>query len=90
MVPEASLLNRWVIRGEYKLLLSYDGAAGSKYGRWALLKDPGPQLYNLISDPHERTNLAATKPELVKELAGLIDGWYPLKSRKVNALPIRK
>ena len=51
---------------------------------------PQPQLYNLMTDPHEKNNLAATKPELVKELADLIHGWYPLKSRKVNALPIRK
>jgi arylsulfatase A-like enzyme len=88
--PEASLLNRWVIRGDYKLLLTYDGIAGSKYGRWELAKDPRPQLFNLMTDPHERNNLAATKPELVKELGELIRGWYPLKKRRVNALPIPK
>ncbi len=88
--PEASLLNRWVIRGDYKLLLTYDGAAGSKYGRWALPKDPRPQLYNLMTDPHEKNNLAAAKPELVKELGDLIHGWYPLKERKVDALPVLK
>ena len=88
--PEASLLNRWVIRGDYKLLLTYDGIAGSKYGRWARAKDPRPQLFNLMTDPHEKNNLAATKPELVKELGELIRGWYPLKKRRVNALPIPK
>ena len=85
--PEASLLNRWVIRGDYKLLLTYDGVSGSKYGRWALPTDPQPQLFNLITDPHEKVNLATKKPELVKELSGLILDWYPLKKRKVNSLP---
>ncbi|MBT8036143.1 MAG: sulfatase [Verrucomicrobiae bacterium] len=88
--PEASLLNRWVIRGDYKLLLTYDGFSGSKYGRRTLPKDAQPQLFNLMTDPHEITNLATQKPELVKELGGLIHGWYPLNNRKVNTLPRRK
>ncbi len=87
--PEASLLNRWVIRGDYKLLLTYDGVAGSGYGRRVLPKDPRPKLFNLTSDPHEKINLASQKPELVKDLSGEIHGWYPLKKRKVNALPVR-
>ena len=85
--PEASLLNRWVIRGRHKLLLTYDGLSGSGYGRRALPKDPRPQLYNLKADPHENTNLAADQPELVTELARLISNWYPLKERKVHTLP---
>jgi arylsulfatase A-like enzyme len=85
--PEASLLSRWVIRGDYKLLLTYDGASGSKYGRKALPKDPQPQLFNLTADPHEKINLATKKPELAKELSGLIHDWYPLKKRQVNTLP---
>ena len=88
--PEASLLNRWVIRGDYKLLLTYDGVAGSGYGRRVLPTDPQPQLFDLKSDPHEKTNLATKKPELLKELSGLIHGWYPLKNRKVNTLPTQK
>lgn len=85
--PEASLLNRWVIRGNHKLLLTYDGLNGSAYGRRMLPKDAGPQLFDLKNDPHELINLAADQPELVTELGNLINGWYPLKERKVNVRP---
>ena len=33
---------------------------------------PG-QLYNLKTDPGERTNLYLERPEIVKELKGLLD-----------------
>ncbi len=34
---------------------------------------PAPQLYNLKKDIGEKNNLAASRPELVKELAGLLE-----------------
>jgi arylsulfatase A-like enzyme len=46
-------------------------------GRWKLLaRGRGkPQLYDLASDPGETKNLAAGKPDLVKELLALHDAW---------------
>ena len=35
--------------------------------------DPSPQLYDLAADPGERTNLAAERPEKVRELGALLD-----------------
>ena len=82
--PEASLLFRWVIRGDDKLLLTYDG----RYGHMKFPpQDAQPQLFNLQSDPHEKKNLANEQPELVKELRQLIDQWYPLQERKAGVLP---
>ena len=81
--PQASLLYRWVIRGHDKLLLTYDGAPGKmKYP-----PDAGaPQLYDLKADRDETTNLASKKPDLVKELSGLLTDWYDPKERQVGKI----
>lgn len=81
--PQASLLHRWVIRGHDKLLLTYDGRMG-------MIRFPpksgAPQLFDLQADPHEQVNLAAQKPDAVKQLRGLLDQWYPVTERKVDAV----
>jgi len=77
--PEASLLFRWVIQGNYKLLLTYDGNPGRmRYPP----TDSQPQLFNLVTDPHEKTNLALENPERVEELRASINEWYPLTERR--------
>ena len=71
--PHASLLYRWVIRGDHKLLLTYDGAPGKmKYPP----QDGEPKLFNLATDPGENLNLAGKKPAIVSELSQLLDRWY--------------
>ena len=35
--------------------------------------DKQPQLYDLSSDPSEKVNVAAQHPEIVKELAALLE-----------------
>jgi len=79
--PEKSLLYRWCIKGKWKLILSYDG----EVGRYASshMYDKKPQLFDLIADPFEQTNLAAANPEVVDTLAKTINAWYPLKTAKV-------
>lgn len=75
--PEASLLYRWVIQGDWKLLLTYDGRPGQmKYPP----KGVEPQLYHLASDPLEQRNLAAQHPDKVAEMTKLLDGWYKPKT----------
>ncbi len=77
--PEASLIYRWVIRGQWKLLLTYDGPlVGVKFPP----KDFRPQLYDLLADPTEKDNLAATHPDIVSELAVRLNAWYPVEKRK--------
>jgi len=78
---EASLLYRWVIQGNWKLLLTYDGDVG-RYTSSHPRTEKRPQLYNLKKDPTEESNLAKDNPELVAKLAAMIDTNWPLKQAK--------
>ncbi|MCR9199096.1 MAG: sulfatase-like hydrolase/transferase, partial [Planctomycetaceae bacterium] len=80
--PEETLLFRWVIEGQWKLLLTYDGKV-NRYKPVHLRTDPRPQLFDLIADPHETKNLAGEHPELVSKLADSLDQWWHVKKRKV-------
>lgn len=79
--PEASLLYRWCIEDSWKLILTYDGEV-NRYRSTHPRKEKRPQLFNLLEDPHEATNLAENHPEIVKTLANKIEAWYPLNERK--------
>ncbi len=65
--PAESLLYRWGIEGNWKLILSKD----------AQISD---ELYNLKEDPHETKNLAQKHPEIVERLKNQIDQWWDGKS----------
>ena len=84
--PEASLLYRWCISGKWKLLLTYDGEV-NRYASSHPRTERGPQLFNLIADPHETNNVAAEHPEVVARLAKKIENWYPVKKRKTITTP---
>jgi uncharacterized sulfatase len=79
--PEASLLFRWVIEDDWKLLLTYDGEV-NRYKSTHPRTEKRPQLFNLKEDPHEKVNRAAAAADVVARLAKQIDDWYPLKERK--------
>jgi len=82
--PEASLIHRWVIDGKWKLLLTYDGYAGAgNHSNSHPRTEKRPQLFDLIADPHEKTNLAAQHPEIVARLAKRLDEWWPVTKRQV-------
>lgn len=59
--PARSLMYRWVIAGEHKLIVPVTGRA---------------QLFDLADDPHETTDLAGDKPEVVKKLTTQLDQWW--------------
>lgn len=79
--PEASLLFRWCIEGKWKLLLTYDGEV-NRYQSTHPRTEKRPQLFDLMADPSEQTNLAGKHPEVVARLAKEILDWYPVKERK--------
>ncbi len=78
--PEASLLYRWCREGRWKLILTYDGEV-NRYGSTHPRTERGPQLFDLVSDPHERLNLATDRPQIVARLSEKIAAWYPLSER---------
>jgi arylsulfatase A-like enzyme len=80
--PEATLLYRWVIDGKWKLLLTYDGKLG-RYASSHPREEKRPQLYDLLADPHEDTNLASANPEVVARLAARLQEWWPVGKRQV-------
>ncbi len=80
--PEKTLIYRWVIEGPWKLLLTYDGFVSKQYASTHPRTEKGPQLFNLITDPHETNNLASKHPETVARMAKHIKNWYPLNKAK--------
>ena len=75
--PSASLLYRWVIEGRFKLLVRHDG----RLGRYALVHAGGPdapQLFDLIADPYETTDLADRYPDVVEHLSWRIRHWWAI------------
>lgn len=81
--PEASLVYRWIIKGKWKLLLTYDGAVSKRYASANPRDEKRPQLFDLLADPHENINLARDNPKLVAKLAAQIGKWWPASHRKV-------
>ncbi len=77
--PEASLVYRWVIEGDWKLLLTYDG---DQTRVTFPPTDKRPQLFNLADDPHEQKNVAESHRDIVDRLAEKLDDWWHLEERK--------
>ncbi|EMI20672.1 sulfatase atsG [Rhodopirellula maiorica SM1] len=63
--PAASLRYRWMIQGDWKLILPSSRMQGEK-----------PELYNLKQDPHENNDLAAEHPQKVKSMTDAINAWW--------------
>ena len=57
------------------MILTYDGAT-HRYGAIHPRTDGSPQLYDLIADPHETSNVAAQHPEIVTWLSERISRWW--------------
>ena len=73
--------SRFVVHGEWKLILhnpknfpppKYGGRPNGKENN----PEGKPELYNLISDPHELKNLADKNPEKVMALSKKLNAWW--------------
>jgi len=82
--PEASLTFRWCIAGKWKLLLTYDGEVVHTAKEWDSRTVKCPQLFDLLDDPYEKHNVAASHPQVVARLAKAISDWYPVTKRKTE------
>ena len=61
--PAASLSHRWARENDWKLILPQPGVGK-------------PELYNVVRDPAEKTNLTADHPDKVQHLTRLLDSWW--------------
>lgn len=64
--PKPNLRYRWVIEGDWKLILP--DAVNSP--------QQSAELYDLAKDPHESTNLATKQPDKVMTLTRKLDAWW--------------
>ena len=72
--PSANLTYRWLIDGNWKLILPHKENVTTK----AKHRDTGEtELYNLAKDPHERNNLAKARQDLIKSLAKQLNKLLP-------------
>ena len=62
--PVSSLEYRWCIEGRWKLIVPHKSGVPL-------------ELYDLTSDPHEKNNLAADRPDDVRRLQVRADAWWP-------------
>jgi uncharacterized sulfatase len=60
--PAANLEWRWLREGPWKLIVPKSGS--------------GIELYDVATDPYEKADLAAKKPEVVQTLLKKLDGWW--------------
>ena len=81
--PEATLLYRWCVENQWKLLLTYDGEV-NRYQTTHPRTEKRPQLFDLARDPHECRNLASRHPDIVEAMVKKIDAWYPVVRRNVQ------
>ena len=72
--PSANLTYRWLINGDWKLILPHKENVTNK----AKHKGKGEiELYNLAKDPHERSNLAKVRQGRTKRLAKQLNKLLP-------------
>ena len=72
--PSANLTYRWLIDGNWKLILPHKENVTTK----AKDRDTGEtELYNLAKDPHERNNLAKARQGRTKRLAKQLNKLLP-------------
>ncbi len=72
--PASSLQWRWAVVGPWKLMLPHRPN----------LPKASPELYHVLDDPHEKTNLAEKKSDIVERLRQRIDAWWtpPAEEKK--------
>lgn len=73
-----TLLYQWVVAGDWKLIVRYDGKDTTHYKNLHVWDTAPQRLYNLKDDPQELNDLATKNPEKVAELRQMIEAWHPV------------
>ncbi|MFM7833570.1 MAG: sulfatase, partial [Planctomycetaceae bacterium] len=81
--PESSLVTRWCIEGEWKLILTWEPPQ-DRYAFVHSLNERSPQLYHVTEDPAEKVNLAARHPDLVAKLRDHLQREWAVVRRPID------
>jgi arylsulfatase A-like enzyme len=71
--PSANLLARWIIDGDWKLLVPVESPPED---RATPEQPPAIELYRVTTDVEEKTNLAVREPATVRALRRKLDAWW--------------
>lgn len=77
--PGASLRNRSCIRGGWKLILWQNPLPKVRTANNTRKSRQDAELYNIKTDPAEKTNVADKNPKIVAEMTKLINDWWSPK-----------
>jgi arylsulfatase A-like enzyme len=75
-LPDDTLQYLWCVEGDWKLLLRYHGRDTTNYSKLHAWDTAKLRLYNLRKDPHERNDLASSRPEIADRLKRKIEAWH--------------
>jgi arylsulfatase A-like enzyme len=74
--PDDTLQYLWCVDGDWKLLLRQSGRDSGSYRNVHIWDTAKVQLYNLKDDPHEKKDLASSRPDIVERLTKKIEAWH--------------
>ena len=77
--PSANVKYRWMVKDRWKLIVPHlpnrDLEIWEKIGRLSWMRDTA-ELFDIVADPTEKKDLAAVRPEVVKQLTAELDRWW--------------
>ena len=84
--PVRSLLWRWAVQDRWKLIVPAPPVPGKQFPAWqgrhvddasrGTYERGEPELFDVVADPDERTNLAGDHPDIVARLRADLDRWW--------------
>lgn len=79
MNPAANVKYRWMVRGQYKLIVPHLKNKGLELwegqGNAPWMKE-ATELFDIVADPFEQNDLSPAKPDVVKSLMAEMDRWW--------------
>lgn len=74
--PDDTLQYLWCVERDWKLLVRHHGTDTTKYRNLHIWDEVPMRLYNLATDPYEKSNVADKHPEIVERLTAKIETWH--------------
>lgn len=75
--PAKNLLQRWIVAGRWKLIVPQKVDSAELPAAQQNI-----ELFDILADPHEKNDLAASHPDVVQQLTAKLDAWWNPSGRK--------